>query len=87
MAIRVKIDFENIYELEGISEDLRISSFQTELQSGQKIPLKIKISNEAHAILPDVYNLAFGPLNSRGQIDDKAELPHSNYSRVFSSIL
>jgi hypothetical protein len=37
--------------------------------------------------MPNVYNLAFGPINERGRIDDKAELPHQSYSRVFSTIL
>jgi hypothetical protein len=34
-----------------------------------------------------VYNLAFGPVTEEGRINDKAELPHRNYSKVFSTIL
>jgi hypothetical protein len=36
---------------------------------------------------PTFFNLAFGPINDKGKIDDKAELSHKDYSKVFSSIL
>ncbi|MES1249048.1 MAG: hypothetical protein ABUL46_00110 [Chitinophaga rupis] len=87
MAIAVKIDFDNLYKVETISEDLKISTFQTELADGSFVPLKVEISNEAHELLPNVYNLAFGPMNQKGQIDDKAQLTHKDYSKVFSTIL
>lgn len=87
MAIGVKIDFEEVYKPDSISKDLRIVSFRTQLKDGKIVPLRIKISDEQHPLLPNVYNLAFGPLNDRDQIDDKAELQHSDYSRVFSTIL
>lgn len=61
--------------------------FQSDLFDGSKIPLKIEISSEPHRLLHNVYNLAFGPPDVRGKIDDKAELQHSNYSKVFSTIL
>lgn len=87
MAIWVKIDFGNTYEVETLSEDLRLMTFETQLMDGRGVPLKIEISNEAHELMPDVYNLAFGPLTVKGRIDDKMELAHRNHSRVFSTIL
>ncbi len=30
---------------------------------------------------------AFGPTNSKGEIDDRAEISHKDYSKMFSSIL
>jgi hypothetical protein len=87
MTIGIKINFENIYELDSISNNQRIAIFQTLLQDGATIPLTVKISDDSHELLPDVYNLSFGPLNKRKQIDDKAELAHSDYSRTFSTIL
>jgi hypothetical protein len=87
MSVSLKIDFNNLYEIDNISTDLRFSSFKSSLNSGQEVPLVVKISNESHALLPNVYNLAFGPLNSKGKIDDKAELRHIDYSKVFSTIL
>ena len=87
MAVFVKIDFDNTFDIEDISPDLRIAFFPTVLRDGREVLLKIEISNEAHDLLPNVFNLAFGPQNERGEIDDKAELAHENYSKVFSTIL
>src|SRR5215467_2433546 len=87
MSIIVKLDFANPYNIDAISDDLRISTFQTELQDGSYMPLKVEINREPHELVPTVYNLAFGPVNDRGEIDDKAEIHHKDYSKVFSSIL
>jgi hypothetical protein len=87
MAVAVTIDFNNTYEIEPVSDDLRVSKFNTELADGEEIPLQVEISSEAHELLPSVYNLAFGPTNEKGKIDDKAEIAHADYSKVFSSIL
>ena len=87
MAAPVKIDFDNLYEIENISQDLKFSSFRTQLNNGRDVPLVVRISNQSHALLPNVYNLSFGPLNAKGKLDDKAELTHSDYSKVFSTIL
>jgi hypothetical protein len=87
MAAPVKIDFDKLYEIEKISQDLRFSSFRSALNNGGEVPLVVRISNHSHALLPNVYNLSFGPLNAKGKLDDKAELTHSDYSKVFSTIL
>jgi len=87
MAARIKIDFDNVYDFEDISPDLKLSSFITRLENGDELPLKVKISNYAHELLPSVYNLAFGPLNKQGRIDDRVALAHEDYSMVFSTIL
>jgi hypothetical protein len=87
MAAGVTVDFDRRYDIDDISKDLRNSLFRTELQDGSTTPLKVEISNESHELIPDVYNLAFGPLDHRGRIDDKAELRHADYSKVFSTIL
>ncbi len=87
MASRIKIDFENVYELDEISPDFKLTSFRTKLVAGTELPLVVKISNHPHVLIPAVYNMAFGPLNKQGKIDDKAELTHADYSKVFSTIL
>ncbi len=87
MAIGVKIDFDNTYDIDEISTDLKVANFLTELQDETKISLKVEIDNEAHELLPNVYNLAFGPTDQKGQIDDKAQLSHKDYSKVFSTVL
>ena len=87
MAARVKINFDKVYDFEDISSDLKLSSFITRLENGDKVPLIVKISNNAHELLPSVYNLAFGPLNKQGRINDRVEMAHEDYSMVFSTIL
>jgi len=87
MAIAVKLDFDDVYDIKPLSEDLRISTFETELSDGSTLPLLVEISNDPHELLPEVFNLAFGPPTNKGEIDDKAEITHKNYSRTFSSIL
>jgi hypothetical protein len=87
MALNVKINFEECYEIETLSNDLSLSKFNTVLKTGEETPLGIQISNTVHQYLPDVYNLAFGPLNETNQIDDKAKLYHDNHSKVFSTII
>ena len=87
MAIAVKLDFDNTYDIEPLTEDLRVSAFTSELEGGSSIPLRVEISSQSHALLPSVFNLAFGPANAKGEIDDRAEIAHKDYSKVFSSIL
>jgi hypothetical protein len=67
MAATLHIDFNNLYEIDNISTDLRFSTFKSSLNNGREIPLVVKISNETHALLPNVYNLAFGPLNRKAR--------------------
>jgi hypothetical protein len=87
MAIAVKLDFDDTYEIEPLTEDLRVSTFVSDLENGDTVPLRLEISSQPHALLPSVFNLAFGPMNSKGEIDDKAEIAHKDYSKVFSTIL
>lgn len=87
MAVTEKLDFENTYRLEPLSGDSRVSTFTSELENGTSIPLRVEISATPHPMLPTVFNLAFGPTNAKGEIDDRAEIAHKDYSKVFSSIL
>ncbi len=87
MALNVKINFEDCYEIETLSSDLSLSRFNTILKTGEQVPLGIQISNTVHPYLPEVYNLAFGPLIEENRIDDKAKMHHENHSKVFSTII
>jgi hypothetical protein len=86
MIRSIKIDFDNKYNIRQITEDFRNSEFTTVLRDGKTIPIYIRISNETHELLPDVYNMSFGPLKGN-KIDDKVELSHFDHSKVFSTIL
>jgi len=83
----VKIDFRNKYDFDFVSDDIRVRSFQAELKDGTSVTLFVRIDEEPHEILSNVYNMTFGPLNRKGQIDDQIQLAYQNYSRVFSTIL
>ncbi len=87
MALNVKINFDECYEIKTISKDLSFFEFNTFLINDDEVMLGIKISSESHAFLPDVFNLAFGPFNERKEIDDKVKFQHKNHSRVFSTIV
>ena len=87
MALNIKIDFENRYEASLLGNDIRFSTFESILIDGATAKLGIKISTEEHPYMPDVYNLAFGPLNDKLQIDDRAKLTHQDHSKVFSTIV
>jgi hypothetical protein len=87
MALNVKINFDDCYDIETLSNDLSLSKFNTVLKNQDQIPLGIQISNTVHPYLPEVYNLAFGPLIDENKIDDKIKLQHDNHSKVFSTII
>ena len=87
MALNVKINFDDCYNIETLTSDLSLSKFNTVLKNGYQIPLGIQISNTVHPYLQEVYNLAFGPLTDDNKIDDKVKLQHNNHSKVFSTII
>lgn len=87
MVLQTKIDFDNIYEIIPVDRNLKKSFFKTELVDGTQPKIHIMVSSQSHDLFPNVYNLAFGPSNPKGGIDDKAAIMHKNYSKVFSTIL
>lgn len=87
MALNIKIDFNDCYPVRTLNENFSLSSFISTLQTGEAIPIGINISDEPHPLIPNVYNLAFGPLGVNNQIDDKVKLCHLNHSKLFSTIV
>ncbi|MCF6404789.1 hypothetical protein L3C95_17960 [Chitinophaga filiformis] len=87
MANAVKINFDDVYDINMVSNEMTLASFETELTDGSKKKLLVEISPNAHELMPNVYNLAFGPSDTNGEIDDKAQIKHKDYSKVFSTIL
>ena len=87
MALNIKIDIENRYELQSRDNDLRYNIFESVLINGNTAKMVIKISDEEHPIIPDVYNLAFGPTNEKNEIADTVRLTHQDHSKVFSTIV
>jgi hypothetical protein len=87
MAKNVIIDFDKTIDFDEISTDLKIGIFNTEITDGNLVPLKVEISNEEDDLIPNVYNLAFGPMDNKGGLVDSVNLEHKDYSAVFSTIL
>lgn len=87
MALNIKIDLEKTYKLEARSYYENLHSFHSTLADGKRILLGVKISDETHPLLPNVYNLSFGPLNEKNEIDDRIKLAHKDHSKVFSTII
>lgn len=87
MALNIRVDLEKTYALEARSYYENLHSFESVLKDDRRILLGVKISDEPHPLLPNVYNLSFGPLNRKNQIDDKVKLDHKDHSKVFSTII
>lgn len=82
----VKIDLENCYEIEVLSDDFGFSKFDTVTSEDNIVSLGIKISDSSHELLPDVYNLAFGKIDGES-IDDNTRIKHKDISKTFSTII
>lgn len=87
MALNIKVDFENCYETEPVAADLRSVRFNSELRNYTTIPMGVVIAGQSHVLLPDVYNLAFGPLDNNNEVNDRLRITHANPSKVFSTII
>jgi hypothetical protein len=87
MGLNVKLDFENVYRVVAKNTDQRASEFYAILANDESIKLGVRISHTSHPLIPNTYNLAFGPVDSAGSVDDKARLSRQNYSKVFSTVI
>lgn len=91
MNLNVIINLDDTYDIEDISPDF--DKFQFTSVCKQKggddyqVTLHVQIENRRNVFLPGVFNLAFGPLNEDGTINDTISLRHQNNSKVYSTIL
>lgn len=83
----IKIDLDDTFEANTVSEDLKRFTFTSELKDNTTIELHVLINEHPDHLLPNVFNLAFGPLDESNKIDDKIILCHKNVNKVFSTIL
>lgn len=83
----IKVNLRETFEPEFVSEDFEWMIFYAPLREGGKVLLKVAIEPLGNSLLPDAYNLAFGPVDGSGEIDDLARIFHSNPHKVFSTIL
>jgi hypothetical protein len=87
MGLNVKINFDDCYDIIDSRADLKLHKFNTILSGGDKLTLGISINEQPHHLLPDVYNLAFGPIDDNNNIDDSVQIKHENLSKTFSTIV
>jgi hypothetical protein len=82
-----KLNLDSTYDIHYVSPDLSTFSFISILKNGKQVELVIQITKHRDPHLSGVYNLAFGPLDLKGEIDDKVVLKHSDLGKVFSTII
>ena len=70
-----------------MAQDLSCMTFRWDGAKASDILIKIGISPLGDPLLPNVFNMAFGPLSLIGYIDDTAKIKHQNKNKVFSTIL
>ncbi|HEY9004605.1 DUF6934 family protein [Ohtaekwangia sp.] len=87
MALNVRIDFENCYDAEPLSADLRLTKFETERIDNSNVLIGVLIGSQPQPLLPNVYNLAFGPMDGNNEIDDQVKVAHLDHSKMFSTII
>lgn len=87
MGLNIRLDFKDCYDIEQFKGDVPFTRFFTELSTGEQVSMGVFISEETHPLMPDVYNLAFGPLDHKNNIDDHSKISHKNYSKLFSTVV
>lgn len=87
MFLMIKINLENTFEAIYVSSNFDVYIFESNLKNNKIIQLKVKFTNIADSLLPNVYNLAFGPFDESGKIDDSINLKHRDSNKVFSTII
>lgn len=83
----ITINFEETYEPIEVAEDFSFMTFNTMDKHRGATLIKTNITPLESPLLSNVSNLAFGPLNADGSINDDAKIHHENPSKTFSTIL
>ncbi|URM37924.1 DUF6934 family protein [Flavobacterium anhuiense] len=83
----IKINLEDTFEATYVSPNFDQYIFESQLKDNTITPLKVKFTNIAESLLPNVYNLAFGPFDANGKINDSVNLKHKDSNKVFSTII
>ena len=83
----IKINLEDTFEATYVSPNFDQYIFESQLKDNTITPLKVKFTNIAESLLPNVYNLAFGPFDANGKINNFVNLKHKDSNKVFSTII
>jgi hypothetical protein len=85
MTLHIKLNLDNIYRLNP-KPGLDYFVFNTIVKGGKKVPIVVIIRPPVDELMPDVYEISYGPVDRHQKIDDSAELDHVNPSKVFSTL-
>jgi hypothetical protein len=85
--MQVTINFDDTYEPLSLSDDLSEMTFDSPRVDGSIQRIVVQITPHPDPLLPDVYNLGFGPPDGNGGFIDNIQLSHSNLNTVFSTVL
>lgn len=83
----VNLNFGTIYKVMATNEKMSRFIFETELLYGGTMEIVVEIKPLRNLFLNEFLNLAFGPVDEDGYINDFAAVPHLDYSKAFSTVL
>lgn len=83
----IKIDLNDTFDAIKVDEGLRHFTFNSILKNDDSVEIHVIITEHPDPLLPNVFNLGFGPLGDDGEINDQINLKHKNVSKVFSTVL
>jgi hypothetical protein len=85
----VKIDLGNTYELTSafLGRENTQMEFISPQSDGTERLIRVEIRYYPDPLLPNVCNLAMGPLTETGKIDDQIRLRHSDRAVVYSTLV
>jgi len=83
----ININFKDTYPPINLEDDFLTMTFESPQKDGSNQLLLVKIDHHNDPLLPNVYNLGFGPPNGQGGFLDDVRLKHVNIHRVLSTVL
>lgn len=85
----VTINLDETYGAQAVSFDREVSvmTFLSPQRNNEPIMIQVQIQPHPDELLASVYNLAMGPLDEHGQINDHIRLKHEDSDRFFSTII
>ena len=87
VVMPVTIDFAETYPPETLADDLSEMTFISPQKDGSGQILMVQIAPHPDPLLPNVYNLGFGPPGGNGSFIDNVRLRHADIDKVFSTVL
>lgn len=85
MPLNIKLNLDNSYKLKS-EPTLDYFVFTAVLKGGSKIPIVVIIHPPVNELMPDVYDLSYGPVDENQMIDENVILSFNNPSKVFSTL-